>query len=66
MEFCSPTTVQIAVNLAVITFNDGMTAIEPLLNQLGATCTAATARFLRMRDKKRVLRAELSQEETSK
>ena len=51
------------MNLAVITFNDGMTAIEPLLNQLS---TAATAQFLRMRDKKRVLRAELSQEETSK
>ena len=32
-EFCSPPTVQIAVNFAILTFNDGMMAMEPLLDR---------------------------------
>ena len=50
-EFSSPTTVQIAVNLAILTFNDGMMAMESLLDRLGAKCAAATSAFLMSRDR---------------
>ena len=62
-EFSSPATVQIAVNLALLTFNCGMQALSPLLRQLGVQPSPLVENFLSLRDMTRLKRAEEKEEE---
>ena len=66
MEFSSPATVGIAVNLAVITFNSGMKGLSPLLERLDAQPGPLTMQFLSSRDTTRVRKAARKEEEVSK
>ena len=54
------------VCLAIITFNDSMLAMEPLLHHLSADCSIIATAFIASRDRKRVLRVKNSEEEVSK
>ena len=52
--FCSSNVVEIAVNLAVITFNSGMIALTPLLYELGYHYGSTTSSFLTSKDNSRI------------
>ena len=53
-EFCSATTVEIAVNLAVISFNAGQVHFEALQERLGVIISPLTMQYLSSKDHHRV------------
>ena len=56
--FCSRVSVDIAVNLAAITFNHGLEGLSPLFEQIiGSPPSAFTANFITSSDDKRTLKA---------
>ena len=58
MEFCSLVSVDIAVNLAAITFNHGLEGLEPLFVQLiGSPRSVFIAHYITSSDDKRLKKA---------
>lgn len=53
-EFCSVDVVEIAVSLAVITFNSGQESLKGLFQRLGYKYTPTLAHFLRSKDETRI------------
>ena len=64
-EFSSTGTINTAVNLAVITFNDGMVGLHPVLRFIGGETSSLAIQFLRAQDATRVKRAQDKEEEVS-
>ena len=56
----------IAVNLAVLTFNEGMTGLQPLLHSIGGDISSRTIAFLRDQDAIRIQRAQEKEEDATK
>ena len=65
-EFSSVVPVQTAVNLAIITFNNGHKALEGLIQELGVTSSEFLTAYLVERDNERVQQAEIREEEVAK
>lgn len=65
-EFASPGAVNIAVNLAVLTFNEGMIGLQPLLHSIGGDVSSRTIAFLRDQDAIRIQRAQEKEEDANK
>lgn len=57
-EFCSTSTVEVAVSLAAITFNDGRLPFVKLQEQLGVKVTPNTRNYLQAKDTRRVSGAQ--------
>ena len=57
-EFCSAEVVEIAVGLAVITFNSGQEVLKGLFHRLGYRYTPTVAEFLKSKDDNRIWMAE--------
>ena len=56
--FCSLITVEVAVNLSVLTFNHGMDGLLPLVERVvGSPPGAHTTEFFALQDAKRVMKA---------
>ena len=53
-DFCSLDVIEIAVSLAVVTFNSGQEALNGLFAQLGYRYTPTVAQFLRSKDDMRI------------
>ena len=58
--------VEIAINLAVLTFNNGIQGLTPLLHHLGTGQSSLTSNFLAIRDTTRLKRAEHKEEVVAK
>ena len=65
-EFCSADIVEIATNLAVITFNSGQGVLKGLLQRLNFHCGSTTLTFLHNRDDFRIWHAEYKGKELVK
>ena len=65
-EFCSADIVEIASNLAVITFNSGQGALKGLLQRLNFHCGSTTLTFLHNKDDFRIWQAEYKGKELVK
>jgi len=57
-EFCSEDVVEIAVGMAVMTFNSGKKSLKSLLERLGLNCSSLTMNLLVSQDEYRVWLAE--------